>query len=90
MGTTWAVTSDVGSSEANEWDVNEDPISAAELHAWTTRATVLSPSASRNVGLMNFGGWAAEEFAEMPEDVNVAPEVVQADQEEWTILPEPT
>ena len=89
MGTTWSVTSDIGSSEASEWGVTEDPISAAELHAWTTKATVLSSNANKNVGLMNFGGWAAEEFAETPEDVNVAPEVIQADQEEWTLRPEP-
>lgn len=83
----WTIQDDIGSSESTEWTA-ETPLEAGpESRAWSTKTSILNPNVSaQKFGAAGFGGWAAEEFAELPEDCNINPEDVQADADEWTIV----
>lgn len=87
MPTTWTIEDDIGSSEDTDWS-KEAPVNAgSESRAWTTKTSILNPNVSaQKFGAAGFGGWAAEEFAEYPEDCDINPEDVQNDASEWTIV----
>jgi len=90
MATTWTVVTDPTLDEASEWTaVIELTTLNQEGSEWQVIPSALDPSAAAANSLLNFGGWAAEDFNVIPELVTVAPEFVQADHDEWTIQSEP-
>ena len=88
MGTSWTI--ETQSSEASDWTVdNMDSLnSSAEQEAW-----ILTPASANATGrsqAIGWGNWGPDEFNFFPEDVDIIPEQVQADREQWTIVSEPS
>jgi len=86
VGTSWTI--ETQSDESDDWTVdNLDSLnSSAEKESWIL--TPISSNASGRSKAIGWGNWVAEEFNFTPEDVDIAPEQVQADREQWTIVPE--
>lgn len=89
MAYGWTVTAGVD-DEADEWTsaLNQSTLNSDQT-SWQIKPSILSPNASAAVGIMNFGGWAAEEFNIVPELVTANPENVQDDQDSWTVMSAP-
>ena len=90
MAFDWSITTDIGSSEEDEWTsvVNQTTLET-DGNLWRVRPAILNPNANSNDTIANFGGWTAEEFAIIPEEALIVPEEAQNDPEDWTILAEP-
>lgn len=87
----WRVTTDIASSEEHEWTtvVGLNTLNAG-AKAWKIKPTTLSPKAANaEHTFLGWGAFAPEEYLVYPEDDAVAPELNQADSQEWTIVPEP-
>lgn len=87
MNNGWTIQDDILTSQANDWTLGEQLDQNAEDLAWKVTASVLDPNVTENkFSHMGFAGWAAEEFAFLPELVDVIPEDTQADSDNWTII----
>ena len=86
----WSVGSDVGRSDESDWTQDtfwRDQNLRADRDAWTMNA--LSPNASGASRVANWSNWDPDSLLLTPEDLDdVTPEEVQADEDEWTIVPE--
>ena len=79
MGTSWTtITDDITAS--GDWTTEAD-LTLAESRSWKT---VLSTDAAKKDTFLGLSE-AAEDFDINPEDVELAPELVQADRDEWTL-----
>ena len=89
MAYGWSVQTGAD-NEADEWTsaLSQSTLNSDQT-SWRITPSVLSPGASAATGIMNFGGWAAEEFNIVPELVTANPEDVQDDNDDWTIVAGP-
>lgn len=89
MAYGWTVAPSVD-DESDEWTsaLNQSALNS-DQSSWRIKPSILSPGASAATGIMNFGGWAAEEFNIIPELVTANPEDVQDDQDSWSIVGAP-
>lgn len=89
MAYAWSVSAGAD-NEADQWTsaLNQSTLNSDQT-SWRITPSVLSPGASAATGIMNFGGWAAEDFAVIPELVTANPENVQADNDDWTVVAAP-
>lgn len=89
MAYGWSVSAGAD-NEADEWTsaLNQSTLNSDQT-SWRIVPSVLSPNATAATGIMNFGGWAAEEFNIIPELVTAAPEDVQDDEDDWTVVSAP-
>lgn len=81
----WTVESAL--SESSDWTLDEDLSGKqSEQHAWSQSRLIINPNASTE-DAMSFGS-SPEEFGEVPEDVSIAPELVENDADRWIVFPE--
>jgi hypothetical protein len=85
MATTWTVQTDLGSSEADDWTIDDlgTQNTKTERNAWAL--STVSPNASGRDRALGWGNWAVEEFHFLPEEVDAVPEQLQADRNQWTV-----
>lgn len=87
MGTKWKIQEPETVTE-DTWNIDDlsSLNSKEERDAWSMPAAVLSPNATPRHGVL---GWSmdAEDFRQNPEDVDLEPEFVQGDNDDWTIDP---
>lgn len=88
MGTEWTIQTEA--SEDDEWTVDDlsGLDSKEEKDAWKEQHSALGVSsfATPEAGVLGWANTDAENFAQLPEDVDIAPEDIQADNDEWTIV----
>ncbi len=86
MGTTWTVQSE--SNESRDWTI--DNLSSLdtkdERNAWSL--SPVSPDATGRSRVLGWGNWAVEDFHFLPEEVDILPDEIQADREQWTLQAE--
>ncbi len=88
MGTSWTIEEpEEVSDETWEIDDLEGLNSKSERDAWKYGATQLSPNATARSGVLGWSNVDAEDFHQNPEDVDLEPEFVQGDNDDWTIDP---
>lgn len=79
-------------NEAAEWTSALDQSALnSDQTSWRVKASVLSPNATAATGIINFGGWTAEDlFNATPEEFDdLTPEETQSDQDDWTVVGAP-
>ncbi len=89
MAYGWSVDSGAD-NEGSQWTsaLNQSTLNSDQT-SWRITPSVISPNASAATGIINFGGWAAEEFDVVPELVTANPESIQSDNSEWSIVAAP-
>lgn len=88
MGTDWTITEPEEVLD-DTWVVDdlESLNSKTERDAWIYTQAALSPDATARSGVLGWSNWDAEDFRQNPEDVDLEPEFIQGDNDDWTIDP---
>lgn len=91
MGTDWSITTDLDGSEDTSWAKADILNDKDEDRAWNAHDSVLTANVSANKDKFSgSGNFAVEELMEFPELLDIEPELIGADGDEWTILDEPS
>lgn len=86
----WTVIPDLLATESSSWTlVNDEMDLQREGRLWQAKPAALNPNAASAQTVLSFGGWAVEDLKILVEDLDLAPEDIQDDFNDWSIQAEP-